>query len=62
MSSVLIHYYRDHSGLLSFLKNSINSKKKNNTENKTDLMPHLPDSPESRNLFCSVLERCHSIQ
>lgn len=62
MSSVLIHYYRDHSGLLSFLKNNINSKKKNNTENKTDLMPHLPDSPESRNQFCSVLERCHSIQ
>ena len=47
MSSVLIHYYRDHSGLLPFLKNNINGKKKKKkTENKTDLMSHLPDSPE----------------
>lgn len=36
MSSVLIHYYRDHSGLLSFLKNNINSKKK--TTQKTRLI------------------------
>ena len=28
MLSVLIHYHRDHSGLLPFLKNNINSKKK----------------------------------
>lgn len=33
MSSVLIHYYKDHSGLLPFLENNINSKKKPRKQN-----------------------------